>query len=128
MNYESVEAVRYLDVNPVLPEDTSEAVKKSHSEILSSLLLNSALAAHKLGGSGNARTAVDWTSRAINRLELSNAEKGQSFLKKLFDLSYIIYLYYLLIPIPYLSFPFFIYMTGRTDYRYTTHNEYPHNI
>ena len=87
MNYESVEAVRYLDVNPVLPEDTSEATKKSHSEILSSLLLNSALAAHKLGGSGNARTAVDWTSRAINRLELSNAEKGQSFfffLKKTF--------------------------------------------
>ena len=125
MNYEFVEAVRYLDVNPVLPEDTSEAVKKSHSEILSSLLLNSALAAHKLGGSGNARTAVDWTSRAINRLELSNAEKGQSF----FDLSYIIYLYYLLILIPYLSFfLFLIYMTGRTDYRYTTHNEYPHNI
>ena len=82
LNYEFVEAVRYLDVNPVLPEDTSEAVKKSHSEILSSLLLNSALAAHKLGGSGNARTAIDWTSRAINRLELSNAEKGQTFLKK----------------------------------------------
>ncbi|PAV18254.1 peptidyl-prolyl cis-trans isomerase [Pyrrhoderma noxium] len=75
-------AVRYLDVNPVLPEDTSEAVKKSHSEILSSLLLNSALAAHKLGGSGNARTAIDWTSRAINRLELSNAEKAKALYRR----------------------------------------------
>ncbi|THH04308.1 hypothetical protein EW145_g5618 [Phellinidium pouzarii] len=71
-------AVRYLDVHPVLPDGTSETITKAFAELLGSLLLNSALAAHKVGGVSNATSAVDWTSRAINRLQLSDAEKAKA--------------------------------------------------
>ena len=77
-----VEGIRYLDVHPVLPDDTPEEIKSGSAELLSSLLLNSALAAHKLGGSVNAQSAVNWTTRAIERLTLSDAEKGKALYRR----------------------------------------------
>ena len=82
LNILFAEGIRYLDVHPVLPDDTPEDIKSGSAELLSSLLLNSALAAHKLGGSANAQSAVNWTTRAIERLTLSDAENGKALYRR----------------------------------------------
>lgn len=79
-NSHCVESIRYLDVHSVLPDETSAELKATYATLLASLLLNSALAAHKVGGTENARSAVAATTRALDRLQLSDADKGASLL------------------------------------------------
>lgn len=74
-----LESVRYLDVHPVLPDDTTEEVATAFRSLRASLLLNIAVAANKLGGTDNSRIAVDATTRAIDRLQLSGSDKGSSW-------------------------------------------------
>ncbi|KAH8112906.1 cyclophilin-like domain-containing protein [Phellopilus nigrolimitatus] len=74
--------VRYLDVHPVLPDETPAGTKTAFGELLGSLLLNSALAAHKAGGVGNAHFAIDWTTRALDRLALSDADKAKALYRR----------------------------------------------
>ena len=61
----------------MLPDDTPVDTKTAFNALLSSLLLNSAVAANKVGGSDNANVAVKNTTRALNKLQLSDADKGQ---------------------------------------------------
>ena len=71
------EAIRYVDVHyDDLPEDAPPELRDSYSALLAPLLLNSALAAVKLGGSHNSQTAINSASRALEYLELSNADQG----------------------------------------------------
>lgn len=69
-------------MHPFLHEDTSPEIQKSFSELLGSLLLNSSLAAHKAGGVENARSAVSWTTRALDRLTLTDAEKAKALYRR----------------------------------------------
>ncbi|KAG6840300.1 hypothetical protein C0991_007661 [Blastosporella zonata] len=73
-------SIRYLDVHPVLPEDASQDLKDAFGALLAPLLLNSALAAIRSQppSSQNADTAIKNTTRALERLELNNADKAQS--------------------------------------------------
>ena len=85
------EAIRYLDVHPFLPDEDPAEIKAAFPELLGSLLLNSALVAHKLGGSDNARSAVQWTTRALDRAKLTDAEKSMYlifFISEAFSLSF----------------------------------------
>ncbi|KIJ23969.1 hypothetical protein M422DRAFT_195296, partial [Sphaerobolus stellatus SS14] len=68
-------SVRYLDVHPVLPEDASQELKDSYFGLLAPLLLNSALAALKNPSSANYQLAISTTTRALNKLKLSDADK-----------------------------------------------------
>ena len=72
----SVEAIRYLDVHPVLPEDAPPELQDSYDALLAPLLLNSALAAVR---SGVPQVAISSATRALDRLELNDADKGKSF-------------------------------------------------
>lgn len=67
------EAIRYLDLHPVLPEGAPPELQDSFNALLAPLLLNSALAAIK---SSLATVAVDSATRALERLELNNSDKG----------------------------------------------------
>jgi peptidyl-prolyl isomerase D len=75
------ESIRYLDVHPVMPEDTPPELKESFDALLISLLLNSALAAIRVQplSSDNATIAVNNTSRALENLNLSNSDKGMFY-------------------------------------------------
>ncbi len=77
-----VEAVRYLDVHPYLPDETAFETKKAFQDLLASLLLNSSLAAIKATGSSNAQRAVEWSTRALDRLPLSDADKGKALYRR----------------------------------------------
>lgn len=81
-SFPNPEGIRYLDAHPVLPDSTTPEIQAGFTELLSSLLLNSALAAHKLGGSDNASSAVQYTTRAIDRIKLSDAEKGKALYRR----------------------------------------------
>lgn len=86
------ESVRYLDWHPEFARYTNDgkpfteepsaepdsevATRKLFTELLTPLLLNSALAALKLGGIENARTAKAVTDRALSEVSLSNADQG----------------------------------------------------
>jgi peptidyl-prolyl isomerase D len=90
----NIESLRYLDWHPEFTiskssedgkpfseEPASEPnadanLKKSFQELVTPLLLNSALAVLKLGGSTNARTAKGITDRALNEPTLSDADRG----------------------------------------------------
>ena len=67
------EAIRYLDVHPVLPEDAPPELRDSYDALLAPLLLNSALAAVR---SGSPHTAISSATRALDQLELNDADKG----------------------------------------------------
>jgi peptidyl-prolyl isomerase D len=73
------ESIRYLDVHIDFPQDSSEELKTSFKGLLSPLLLNSALAAVRAQppSSANASVAVRNASRALEELELSDADKGE---------------------------------------------------
>lgn len=73
------EAIRYLDVHPVLPEDTPPELQDSYGALLAPLLLNSALAAIR---AGQARVAVDSATRALDRLELNDADKAKALYRR----------------------------------------------
>lgn len=74
--------MRYLDVHPYLPDETTFETKKAFQDLLTSLLLNSSLAAIKATGSSNAQRAVDWTTRALDRLPMSDADKGKALYRR----------------------------------------------
>ena len=68
------EAIRYLDLHPVLPTDAPPELRDSYDALLAPLLLNSALAAVR---SDEPQTAISSATRALDRLELNDADKGQ---------------------------------------------------
>lgn len=72
------ESIRYLDVHPILPDDAPPELTDSYKALLSPLLLNSALAAVRTQPPSplNAETAVKSATRALDTLELNNADKG----------------------------------------------------
>lgn len=76
------EAVRYLDVHPVLPDDAPPELGDSYGALLAPLLLNSALAAIR---AGRPQAAVDSATRALDRLGLNDADKGASLPQLGFD-------------------------------------------
>ena len=58
-----------------MPDDAPPELKDSYDALLAPLLLNSALAAVRVG---QARVAVDSATRALDRLELNSADKGKA--------------------------------------------------
>jgi peptidyl-prolyl isomerase D len=84
-----VEAIRYLDIHPVLPDGTSKDFSDSWYSVLVPLLLNSALCALKLPSPAspstyNAQQAVKSTTRAINLSDytLSPQDKGKALYRR----------------------------------------------
>ncbi|KAI8988999.1 peptidyl-prolyl cis-trans isomerase Cpr7 [Trametes punicea] len=75
-------AIRYLDFHLDLPEDKPPELKDSFEALLAPLLLNSALAAIRAGGSANARLALRVTDRAIASLELNDADKAKALYRE----------------------------------------------
>ena len=73
------ESIRYLDVHPVLPDGSPPELKSSFDGLLAPILLNSALAALKVQPQvpANAHIAVKNATRAIDKLDLSTADKGE---------------------------------------------------
>lgn len=71
--FRGAEAIRYLDIHPVLPQDAPPELGDSYDALLAPLLLNSALAAIK---SGQANVAIDSATRALERLELNIHRRG----------------------------------------------------
>jgi len=73
------ESIRYLDVHPVMPDGSPPQLKDSFDSLLAPLLLNSALAALKVHPQTpfNARIGVGCATRALDRMALSNADKGE---------------------------------------------------
>ena len=80
-----LESLRYLDVHPVLPEDSPAELKTAFDALLAPLLLNSALAAIKVQPkfTSNSVIAVTNTTRALNNLQLSDVDKGTCFVSTL---------------------------------------------
>lgn len=72
-------AVRYLDVHPVLPDDAPPELGDSYGALLAPLLLNSALAAIR---AGRPQAAVDSATRALDRLELNDADKAKALYRR----------------------------------------------
>ena len=63
--------------DPTTPEEEEDAKRRrGFRELLGPLLLNSALAANKLGGQINSRTAISLTNRAVG-FALSDADRGR---------------------------------------------------
>jgi peptidyl-prolyl isomerase D len=69
------ESIRYLDVHPVMPDNSPPALKASFDALYAPLLLNSALAAVRVQPP-SPKIAVDSCTRALTNFELTNAEKG----------------------------------------------------
>lgn len=78
IHYPITESIRYLDVHPVLPEPSPPELQDSYNALLAPLLLNSALAAirAKPQSSANAMIAIANATRALDKLQLNNADKG----------------------------------------------------
>jgi len=71
-----------LSKDPDTPEDEEEVkTRQGFRELLSPLLLNSALAAIKLAGQVNLRTAISLTNRAT-RVALSDADRGKALYRR----------------------------------------------
>ena len=72
------ESLRYLDVHPVLPEGSSQELQDRFNALITPLLLNSALAAIRAQppSSANSSIAISNTTRALDKLTLSDADKG----------------------------------------------------
>ncbi|GJJ14785.1 hypothetical protein Clacol_009053 [Clathrus columnatus] len=75
------EAIRYLDVHMELPEGTEETVAQGYKSILSSLLLNSSLAALK-ETSPNYIVAETNTTRGLTQLQLSDGDKAKALYRR----------------------------------------------
>lgn len=72
-----LESLRYVDIHAVLPEESPSELRANFDALLGPLLLNSSLAAIKAEKStANALIAIGNTTRALNNLELSSADKG----------------------------------------------------
>jgi peptidyl-prolyl isomerase D len=65
-------------VHPVLPENSPPELQDSFNALLGPLLLNSALAAIRAQpqSTANAMIAIANATRALNKLQLNNADKG----------------------------------------------------
>ena len=70
------EAIRYLDFHVDLPEGAPPELRDSFDALLAPLLLNSAFAALRAGGSSNARLALRVLDRALAGLQLNDTDKG----------------------------------------------------
>ncbi|KAF8888849.1 40 kDa cyclophilin [Infundibulicybe gibba] len=77
-------SVRYLDVHPVMPDNSPPELKDSFQGLLAPLLLNSALAAVRIQppSSENAAVAVSTATRALDRLQLNTADKAKAFYRR----------------------------------------------
>lgn len=75
---ECVEAIRYLDTHPYLPDGSAETLKTSYDTLLVSLASNASLAANKLSGKANAQISVNLTTRALAKESISDSDKGSS--------------------------------------------------
>ncbi|KAF8816328.1 hypothetical protein BYT27DRAFT_7184179 [Phlegmacium glaucopus] len=77
-------SIRYLDVHPVLPETSPPELQHSFNALLAPLLLNSALAAIRAQpqSSANAMIAIANATRALNKLELNNADKAKALYRR----------------------------------------------
>ncbi|CAL1710192.1 unnamed protein product [Somion occarium] len=75
-------SIRYLDLHTELPEDAPPELKDSYQALLAPLLLNSALAAIRLGGPVNAQITLKNTNRAIFDLELNDADKAKALYRR----------------------------------------------
>ncbi|KAI0783253.1 peptidyl-prolyl cis-trans isomerase Cpr7 [Abortiporus biennis] len=75
-------SIRYLDLHRVLPEDAPPELKDSYDALLAPLLLNSALSALRAGGTSNAQIALSSTQRALDNLELSDADKAKALYRR----------------------------------------------
>lgn len=77
-------SIRYLDVHPILPDDAPPELTDSYKTLLSPLLLNSALAAVRTQPPSplNAETAVKSATRALDTLELNNADKAKALYRR----------------------------------------------
>lgn len=60
-----------------MPEDSSASLQESYNALLAPLLLNTALAALKVPSPENYKLAVTNTTRALDKLQLSDADKGE---------------------------------------------------
>ncbi|KAH9834782.1 peptidyl-prolyl cis-trans isomerase Cpr7 [Rhodofomes roseus] len=74
-------AIRYLGMHQVLPDDAPPELKDSYDVLLAPLLLNSALAALKAGGTANAEIALRATDRALE-MELNTADKAKALYRR----------------------------------------------
>jgi len=77
-------SIRYLDVHPVLPETSPPELQDSFNALLAPLLLNSALAAIRAQpqSSSNAIIAIANATRALDKLELNNADKAKALYRR----------------------------------------------
>lgn len=77
-------SIRYLDVHPVLPDDSPPELEDSYKALLSPLLLNSALAAIRAQptSSDKARTGLKCATRALTTLQLNNADKAKALYRR----------------------------------------------
>jgi len=77
-------SIRYLDVHPVLPDDSPPELEESYKALLSPLLLNSALAAIRAQptSSDKARTGLKCATRALTTLQLNNADKAKALYRR----------------------------------------------
>jgi len=76
-------SIRYLDVHPVMPDNSPPELKDSFDALLAPLLLNSALAAIRSGTSTeNANIAVKNTTRALERLQLNTSDKAKALYRR----------------------------------------------
>lgn len=74
-------SIRYLDMHQTLPEDAPPELKDSYDALLAPLLLNSALAALRAGGTANAGIALRSTDRALG-MQLNNADKAKALYRR----------------------------------------------
>jgi len=76
--------IRYLDVHPVLPDGTPEALSTAYQALLASLLLNCALCCIKLPSKEYATTGVKYATRALSlkNYQLSPTDKGKALYRR----------------------------------------------
>ncbi|CAA7266288.1 unnamed protein product [Cyclocybe aegerita] len=77
-------SIRYLDIHPVLPEDAPPELRDSYDALLAPLLLNSALAAIRSQpkSTANAMIAVGNATRALDKLQLNDADKAKALYRR----------------------------------------------
>jgi len=77
-------SIRYLDVHPVMPDNSPQELKDSFDSLLAPLLLNSALAAVTVQPqtSSNANIGVESATRALNTLTLSDTDQAKALYRR----------------------------------------------
>jgi len=77
-------SVRYLDIHPVLPDDTTVEVQDGYKTVLTAALLNASHALLKVSPqtADNAQKAVDMTSRVLRIEGLAPAEQTKAHYRR----------------------------------------------